>query len=63
VAGALQLRVEACGLAASVSSGLTAVDAQDLAGDEAGAVEVDDRVGDVSDLAGPADGVESAMPS
>jgi hypothetical protein len=42
-----------------VSSGLTAIDVQDLAGDEAGSVEVEDRVGDVTDLADPADGVEA----
>jgi hypothetical protein len=40
-----------------VPGGLTAVDVQDLAGDERGPLEIEDPVGDVADVAYPAPGV------
>src|SRR6266536_2773969 len=45
--------------AASVPRGLSAVDVQDLASDEAGTFAVQDRVDDVADGAQPADRVKA----
>ena len=50
-------------LEASVAGGLTAVDVQDLAGDERGPLEIEDPVDDVADLAQPAERVQPARPS
>jgi hypothetical protein len=44
-----------------VSGSLTAVDVQNLAGDESGLLEIQDSVDDVAYLADPAEG--PAMPS
>ncbi len=48
-----------CGAAARLAGVLAAVDVQDLAGDEAGRLEVDDGVHDVARLAHPADRVQA----
>jgi hypothetical protein len=47
----------------NASGGSAAVDVQGLAGDEGGALEVENRVDDVVDLAKSARGVKVAMPS
>src|SRR5438270_13242225 len=49
-------------LSASVSSGPTTVDVEDLARDECGPFEIQDRVDDVADFAEPAKGVEFGHP-
>jgi AcrR family transcriptional regulator len=56
-------RVAPFALETSVSSGSTAVDVEDLARNERGALQIEDSVDDVADLADPTKGWTSAKPS